>query len=256
MRSEGWASVNGTVTPISEAKVSVLDAGFTLGWTVFETLIGRNGAPLRLDRHLKRLEGSCHELAIACPDLPRLAAQVEDVAGRVGGDVRIRITVSGSGSCVVVGTVLDAGRRHREIRAVRGIWREDPYLPGSSKHGSRASWVVGLRKAKADEMLLVDSNKRFVEGTTSAVLAVIDGVLWTHPHDGRVLESTACTQIVQDAGALGIEVRHEAPPAYHRWDGLYIASVSRHIAPVVSLDGEALPGWDPVGRALASYRSE
>jgi len=36
------------------------------------------------------------------------------------------------------------------------------------------------------------------------------------------------------------------------WDALYIASATRHLAPVVSLDGEALPGWDPVGRLLAA----
>ena len=93
---------------------------------------------------------------------------------------------------------------------------------------------------------------RRIEGTTSAILAVIDGVMYTHPQDGRILGSTTLQQIVSRAEAIDIPIVWEGPPAAGPWDGLYIASVGRHMAPVTLLDGERLPGWDPVGRRLAA----
>jgi branched-subunit amino acid aminotransferase/4-amino-4-deoxychorismate lyase len=86
----------------------------------------------------------------------------------------------------------------------------------------------------------------------SASAAVIDGVLWTAPHDGRILVSTTLCETVERAHQLGIPVRREGPPASGPWDGLYVCSTTRELAPVVELDGKALVGWDPVGTRLAA----
>ena len=51
-----------------------------------------------------------------------------------------------------------------------------------------------------------------------------------------------------------LALRREGPPAAGPWDGLYIASVTRDLCPVVEIDGVALPGWDPVGKRLADTR--
>ena len=50
-----FASVNGSVVPAAEARVSVLDNGFTFGDSVYETLRTYGGRPFDLDRHLRRL---------------------------------------------------------------------------------------------------------------------------------------------------------------------------------------------------------
>jgi branched-subunit amino acid aminotransferase/4-amino-4-deoxychorismate lyase len=50
-----YASVNGQITPAEEARVSVLDNGFTFGDGVYETLRTYGGRPFHLDRHLERL---------------------------------------------------------------------------------------------------------------------------------------------------------------------------------------------------------
>lgn len=248
---DGVAIVNGQLSALADAVISIQDPAFTLGWSVFETLVASNGIPDNLAAHLDRLEESCIEACVPRPSRELVARELHRAAEAVGGQARVRITLSASGTRVVVATSLDVARRHRPVTAARGVFREDPYLPGSVKHSSRASWMTAVARAGVDEVLLVDGKGRFTEGTTSAILAVIDGVVWTHPQDGRILESTTARRMLDRAEALGLPVRLEGPPAAGPWDGLYIASVSRHLAPVTLLDGQRLRGWDPVGRRLA-----
>src|SRR4026208_1431254 len=49
-----FASVNGEITPAEQARVSVLDNGFTFGDAVYETLRTYGGRPLYLDRPPRR----------------------------------------------------------------------------------------------------------------------------------------------------------------------------------------------------------
>ena len=247
----GVAVIDGVQVPLEEAGISVLDPGFTVGWAVFETLTSSGGVPDHLPDHLDRLEHSAREAAVPPFDREVVEREVHRAARAIPGRARLRITLTGSGLRVIVATPLDLDRKHRPVTAARGIYREDPYLSGAVKHTSRASWMAAVRRAEVEEVLLVAGRVRFLEGTTCAILAVIDGELWTAPHDGRILESTTVRRLTERAEALGIAVRLEAPPAAGPWDGLYVASVSRHIAPVTLLDGERLAGWDPVGRRLA-----
>jgi branched-subunit amino acid aminotransferase/4-amino-4-deoxychorismate lyase len=169
----------------------------------------------------------------------------------VGGDVAVRVTLTGSGRRMVVATPAEPGRPHAPVRCVRGPHVDDPFVPGFVKHGSRLGWEVAVRRAGVDDVLRVRDG-RFTEGTRSGVLATVGGVLHTAPHDGTILQSTTVVRLLEHARALGVPIRREGPPADGGWDALYIASSTRSIAPVVELDGQPLPGWCDVGRALAA----
>jgi branched-subunit amino acid aminotransferase/4-amino-4-deoxychorismate lyase len=246
----GWCVVDGVLKPLREAAVPVDDPAVTLGWAVFETLVAGHPAA-RVEAHLRRLARSAAAAAIGPVDPAVLAAEIDLAVGRLALPARVRITLTGGGRRLVAASALDLARRHRPVRAVRGVHLDDPVLHGDVKHTSRASWAVAVRRSGVDEVLLVDADGRFTEGTSSAIAAVIDGVLWTAPHDGRILESTTLCEVVDRADRLGIPVRREGPPAAGPWDGLYVCSTTRDIAPVVALDGVGLPGWDSIGRALA-----
>ena len=97
----------------------------------------------------------------------------------------------------------------------------------------------------------MDDEGRFTEGTTCAIVAIQDGVLYTAPHDGRILPSTTLIALLDRAEALGIACVRRGPLAEGPWDALYVASTTRKLAPVIELDGVALSVWDPVGRRLA-----
>ena len=247
----GWAVVDGALLPLEQATWPATDPAVTVGYSVFETVRSDHaGALHKLDEHLDRLERSARSTGIVLPPREQIDAEARWCARRVGAAARVRITVSGSGRHVITAEVLDPARMHRPVRAVRGRWVREPFLGGAIKHGSGAPWVVETLRTGADDVLLVDEQGRFTEGTTSAILAVLDGVLWTAPHDGRILESNTCLDLLERARQLGIAVRREGAPAEGPWDGLYVASTTRDIAPVVELDGEALVGWEPVGKRL------
>src|SRR5262249_53440719 len=59
-----FASINGTIAPAEEARVSVLDNGFTFGDSVYETLRTYAGRPFALARHLRRLRASARRIDI------------------------------------------------------------------------------------------------------------------------------------------------------------------------------------------------
>lgn len=247
----GIVLIDGVPCAPGEACIPISDPAFTVGWSVFEALRAEGGQIAELEAHLDRLGESCAAACLPPPDRALLAAELRIAAATVPGPSRLRVTLTGGGRRVVLAEPRDEARMHAPVRCARGPHVEDPFLPGFVKHGSRAGWVVAVRRAGVDDVLRVDGQGRFTEGTTCAILAVIGGTLWTAPHDGRILESTACRAVLRRAEALGVPVRREGPSAAGPWDGLYVASATRGLAPVVELDGEALPGWEPIGRRLA-----
>src|SRR2546427_11727238 len=77
-----FASVNGIVTPVVEARVSVLDTGFTFGDSVYETLRTYGGRPFHLGRHLARLRSSAGRPGIPLAGDADLARDVDAVLAR------------------------------------------------------------------------------------------------------------------------------------------------------------------------------
>ena len=253
-RDQALAVVDGTVLPLAEARIPVTDPALTVGWSVFETLLVERRSARALGEHLDRLAGSAHAAGMGAIPREAIEREVALLVSQGPENARLRITLTGGGHRILWVESLDLSRVHQPIRAVRGPHRDEPILGGSVKHGSRAPWVVALRRSGADEVLLVDQEDRFTEGTTSAILAVMDGAVHLAPEDGRILPSTMRHEILARARQLGVDVVEQGPPAYGPWDGLYIASSTRDLAPVVSLDGQSLPGWEAVGRRLASFR--
>ncbi len=247
--------VDGTLMPLGMATVPATDPGLLLGWTVFETMTAHDGVPDRPGPHLRRLQASAEAARVPYPGEAVLDAELRAAAARQGGAVRLRVTLTAGGHRLLFATPLDPARRHQPVRAVTGPHRDEPFLGGRTKHGSRAPWAVAVARAGVDEVLLVDDEGRFTEGTTSGVVAVIDGALWIAPDDGRVLASTTLDDVIARAEAIGIPVHRRGAAAAGPWQGLYIASSTRDLAPVVELDGRPLTGWEPVGRALASAES-
>lgn len=246
------AMVDGRLVPLQEATIPVSDPGFLLGWTVFETFAASPGCLERLDEHLERLRASAS--AALVPWQEGLEAEIVMAVQAFGAPARVRVTLTAGGRRVIAVSPQDTSRWNSPVRAARGPYRDEPFLGGRPKHSSRAPWAVAVARSGVDEVLLVDAEGRFTEGTTCGVLAVIEGVLWTAPDDGRILPSTTVIDLLRRAEALGVPVRREGPTAAGPWDGLYIASATRDLAPVVELDGVALPGWEAVGRALAAAR--
>lgn len=249
MAVRGVALVDGREMPLEQASVPVTDPGYALGATVFESTLAdgrRDPGP-----NLLRLRESAEAAGIPMPDEALLRAEIERVRVAMGGRAVVRVDLTGGGRRLVYGTAIDPERAERPIRAGRAPHVDHPLLPGSVKHRSRAPWWVEARRRGVDELLFVDAEGRFTEGSSCGVLAVIDGRLWTAPWDGRILRSTTVDRLLGHAARLGVEVVRQGPPASGGWDALYVASTTRSLAPVAELDGEPQPGFEAIGRAVA-----
>ena len=245
-----WARVNGMLSALSDARIPANDVGFLSGWTVFETLRTVDAEIPLLALHLARLAESARSAHIPMP--AGLEEECRQLASKVAGPGRIRITLSGSGLRIVSIEPVPTDRFGTPVRCVTGPFVPDPFLSGAVKHGSRAGWVVAVKRSGVDDVLFVDQDGRFTEGTTCGVLAVREGAAWTAPHDGRVLPSTTVSTLVDLAAGLGIPVVRQGALAEGPWEGLYIASATRGLAPVTMLDGRTLPTGDPVRIRLAA----
>lgn len=244
-------SVDGRIVAPEAAVLPVTDPAFTVGWAIFETMSGHDGRIPRVGAHLDRLAQSAAAALIGFPPRAQLEEELGALALAHGGTCRIRLTLTGGGHRVIVAEDEEPGRSFRPVRAVRGPHVDDPFLGGAVKHTSRAPWIVAVKRSGVDDILRVDAEGRFTEATTAAIVAVVDGVIWTAPHDGRILASTTLQELLDRAARLGLPVRRQGALASGPWDALYVASTTRVLAPVIELDGVALPGWDPVGSLLA-----
>jgi branched-subunit amino acid aminotransferase/4-amino-4-deoxychorismate lyase len=91
---QAW--INGHFLGLADAKVGFFDAGFQHAIGLFETMLARDGAVLRLEAHLERLATSARELRLFDPlRVEPLAEAVQLALARSGlGDARIRITLT------------------------------------------------------------------------------------------------------------------------------------------------------------------
>ncbi len=109
--------LNGQLCDRTDARLNVLDAGVQHGVGLFETMLAREGAVIRLDQHLARLETSAQQLGLA--DALRVdplgEAVLDTLAANGMRDARVRLTVTG-GDLGLPWTRTPADRE-REVRS-------------------------------------------------------------------------------------------------------------------------------------------
>lgn len=259
-------------------QVSVLDLGVTRGDGIFESIGVIDGRPQALEPHLERLAKSARMLDLPAPDLDvwrsAILRSIEIAGSSAHGTellVKVILTRGIEGGDAATGWVycFDAGTYDREresgiavVTLDRG-YRSDvaetsPWLLQGAKTLSYAINKAALREADrrgADDVIFVSTDGFVLEGPNSTVIALIDGVYVTTPSTLGVLEGTTQGAFFTDATARGAAVEYRAftLDELKRASAVWLASSGRQIAPVVTLDGVALPG-DPGFTAAAIER--
>ncbi len=277
-----FASINGEISPADQARVSVLDNGFTLGDSVYETLRTYGAKPLHFDRHLARLRRSAARLGF---DIPlrdeQFRARVDAVLGSAdNAESYLRWIVSrGVGSIsydfesVDGPTIVMLARAFEPPRdslyengvaaCIAGIRRNardaiDPAIKTSSLMNN----ILAMREAHERgvfEALLLNADGEVAEGASSNVFAVQRGELCTPPLEAGILEGITRALTIEIAEARGIPaiVRPLRPDDLHGADELFITSSTKELLPVWALDGDPVGGGKPgpITRSLLSaYR--
>jgi branched-chain amino acid aminotransferase len=277
-----FASVNGVVTDAAEARVSVLDNGFTFGDAVYETLRTYGRRPFHLDRHLGRLRRSAARLRIALPVgddemARRLDALLERarhpesyiriIVSRGVGDISYYFDrVQGPTVVMVTKPFQPLPETHyRDGIAVilSSVQRNHPRaLDPAIKSCNLLNSVLAVQEAQdkgALEPIMLNAAGDVAEGASSNVFLVKGGVLVTPTLDAGILPGVTREVLIERARALGIEVREATVrvPELLEADEAFITSSLKELAPIRAIDGRPVGDGRPgpvTLRLLADFR--
>jgi 4-amino-4-deoxychorismate lyase len=249
-------------------QVRITDLAVTRGDGVFETIAVIDGHPQALEPHLARLAHSAQLLDLPEPAVAvwreAVLAGVRDYRERNGeaasGELYAKLIytrgVEGSGrpsGWIFVDEGEDFSAQRRGIRVValdRGV-RHDiaesaPWLLAGAKTLSYAVNRAAQREAVrrgADDVVFLSSDGYALEGPTSNVIVLADGVVRTPQTDQGILAGTtqaAVFDFFQERG-LATEYRRITAEELRDADALWLVSSVRMAAPVTHLDDREYP---------------
>ena len=264
-------SLDGKIVAAEDARVSVFDRGFLYGDSVFEALRTYGGVPFALTEHLERLARSAKRALIDMPvSLETFRAEIDATlleAKNPESYLRLLLT-RGRGTALG----LDPSLARAPLRVV--LVMELSPLPASMyEHGvgvitfrtqrvadstpasgaKLSNYMVAVlameevRRAGAEEALVLDAKGRVVEGTTSNVFFVKNELLVTPPEEAGILLGITRQKILALAREKGISVQERSffPKELADADEVFISSSIREIAPVVTVDGATVADGRP-----------
>ena len=277
-----YASVNGEIAPAEEARISVLDNGFTFGDGVYETLRTYGGRPFHLDRHLRRLRASADMLGIAIPradadlaaDLDRLlqeAANPESyirlIVSRGVGEISYRFDRIKGPTIVMAAReyqpFADAMYRDGIAVIVSSIQRNSrKALDPAMKSCNLINNILAVREAQAKgaaEPIMLNEHGEVAEGASCNVFLVEGGRLVTPPLDAGILPGVTRELTLEIARAIGVPASEERVPVerLRGADEAFITSTLKELMGIATVDGAPVGGGRPgpvTMRLLDAYR--
>jgi branched-chain amino acid aminotransferase len=207
----------------SDGMIPVTDSAVVRGDGCFEVLRSYEGAPFAIDEHLDRLERSARLLRIVLPAREEIATWIRAIAGELGdGAVRVVVT-RGAGipgipdqpRVIVFGHHWEMPPGPIRLLPVSAPWHAagEPWdLAGAKALSYAPNMAAGrhAREAGYDDALLVTTGGVVLEGPTFSVAWVVDDVLETPGLGLGILDSITRRLVLEDARALGIEVRESS----------------------------------------------
>jgi len=256
------AYVNGVITPLEEARVSVEDRGFQFADGIYEVAKIFDGKLIDLDRHLARLENSARMLELPLPmPLPELGRTCRDLHARSGIEDGVFYLQVTRGACPRVHAA-PPGLEPTLVMTTRRLSRPLPEkitaitVPNNRWKMCACKAIALLPtvlakhaavKAGVNEAIFVGDDGLVLEGASDNVFCVKDGVLHTPPADGRILEGITRGRVLELAEERGIEVRVAPLPLdeFRAADEVFLTSSVLTVVPVVALDGRPVGDGRP-----------
>ena len=263
--------LNGRYVQAERAKVSAFDRGFSYGDGLFETIRTYNGWVFALERHLGRLKKGADQIGIPFEGdagawrrvmsalLRRNRLQTVDASFRLtvtrGSDVLRSLLPSdepSSPTLLLVARPLDAGIAERQQAGVGAMtvhWG-DPFNPLQIKSLDYLYNMLATSQAKregAQEALFVGVDGCVIEGATSNVFSVSQGLLTTPPESSGLLPGITREVVIELAKGECVTV-HEAPvplEALLSADEAFLTGSLREITPLIVINGSRIGSGSP-----------
>jgi branched-chain amino acid aminotransferase len=236
---EELASVDGRVSPTADAVVPLKDDGLYRGDGAFEVIRLYEGRPFALGDHIDRLKRSAGAIQLEF-DRGALEREVDALLDRHGeGDGQLRLIVTRGGRRIAVTEPLPP---HGESLKLAVVAYSPSVILNGVKSLSYAANMQATRIAQsqgADEAVLVQPDGTVLEPPTSSIFWVSpQGALRTPALEAGVLESITRDRLVK---ALSVEEGTWPVADLRAAVEAFVASTTREIQPVASIDGTALP---------------
>ncbi len=252
--------LNGSLLPLADARIAVMDYGFLYGYGLFETMRAYGGKVFRLDRHLERLAGSAETLGIAVDKSVLKDAVMETIDANGLSEARIRLTVSiGEGGMVPdpascgQPTVLVVAGEYRPLpnevydkgyRAIVSSVRRNSRSPISGmKSLNYLESMLARQEARAagvDEAICLNEEGFLAEASTSNVFLVGEGALRTPGLTSGILPGVTREAVLKLAGKLGITTVEDdiTLDELLQADEAFITNSVVEVMPLTEVDGK------------------
>ncbi|MDU2096068.1 MAG: D-amino-acid transaminase [Negativicoccus succinicivorans] len=267
------AFYNYEYTTLDQVKISPLDRGYYFGDGVYEVTKVHNGKCFALSYHLDRLYRSLRLMKIPATIAPDELTELHDVlveeSGIQNGSVYLQVTrgtaprvhafpegitpnilmyvnednphkaeLAKNGAKVI--TIDDIRWQHCDIKSLNLI----PNVLGAEK--ARHKKCAEAFQFRGDELM---------EGTSSNVFMVRDGILWTRPADELILKGITrqlvITKVAPSCGVTVIERKIDRE-YLAKAEEVFYTSTTAGIIPVLKIDKETVGDGTigPVTKAL------
>ncbi|MEY2701092.1 MAG: hypothetical protein RIQ52_1847 [Pseudomonadota bacterium] len=269
--------LNGEFLPIDQARVSVMDRGFLFGDGVYEVIPVYGGRPLRLDEHLERLDASLKGIGMVSPlNREQWQAIFEQlIAGPEDQSIYLQVTRGYAPKrdhafpSVVQPTIFVMCNPIAAIPAsgVAAITLDDTRWQFCNIKAVTLLANVLLKQEAVEhgaaEALLVRDG-HVLEGSSSNVFVLLDGMLITPPKGHQLLPGITRDLVLELAARHGIPYveRHITLDELRSADEVWVTSSTREVLPVVTLDGvtvgTGVPGalWERMNALYQDYKIE
>lgn len=249
-------SHNGQLIAPSDAHISIFNPVIFGAFGVYESIQLYQGVIFRLDDHLQRLSDSAATIELALPaGLDTIARWTQEAIAANGcRNALIRMFALGPtpGYAPEIFIWPEAPRAFPPEMVEKGVgavtYHGERALPHAKSLNTLVNHLARMNAQKAGEHegLLVDRHGCVTEGSTSNLFVVLDGVLLTAP-DEDVLAGVTQLELLKLAGELGLPVLQRPLPVAERvhWDEAFLTSTSRHVLPLVRIDGRPIGDGRP-----------
>lgn len=269
---ERFVYLNGEMLPRSQAKLDLEDRGAVFADGVYEVTRYYNGKPFAMNEHIARLQRSLAQIRIEEPaDVARL--------GEISGELLRRNDLRDA----IVYWQITRGAAPRKHPFPQGVkptmfvitYSALPFDPAALPLNKTAILHEDLRwhqcsikslmllpnvmaKQKAEESgayeAILHRGDIVTEGTSTSVMIVRNGELWTHPANALILGSITRAIVLELARKIGLPVREETYTVKDLLtaDEAIICGTTSHVTPIVKVGGQFIGNgaMGPVTRRL------
>ena len=250
-----FASVDGDITPVADARISITDDGFLRGDGAFDMLKVYRGKPFALADHLDRLDRSAAGIFL---EYDRLAFEREIatlLAEQGPHDLALRLVVSRGGRRIAIVEPLPDFKHGLRLSSVR--YQPTIVLTGlkTLSYGGNMRSTRLAQRDGADDALWVNPEGEVLEAPTSTLFWVDgDGNLHTPELDAGVLASITRERIMRIAPVTEDESCKLTDVLGA--SEVFLASSLREVQGVSSLDGLEFQCPGPVTSRVSDLLAE